>query len=151
MMFSWITILKNHIFCLNETHLNLQISQISSFIDSTNYSSINACGRDDTMIVYDHYTILTLHETFTTLGVEYIATIFDGNTSKIIHVIVVYKPPTLLLSAFIIHLQKFKDVMQLLVQQSQLGTSTLTCFNKTQHNQMNFIVLCTIMQWNSNL
>ena len=71
------------------------------------------------MIVYDHYTTLTSHETMTTLGVEYITATFNGNTRNDIHVIVVYEPPISVLS-------------------------TLTCFNKTQHNQMNSIALCTL-------
>jgi hypothetical protein len=46
------------------------------------------------MIIYDNFTTLSSHETFTYLGVEYIATTFNVNTRKAIHVITIYKPST---------------------------------------------------------
>ncbi len=41
------------------------------------------------MIIYDNFTTLSSHETFTSLGVEYIATTFNANTRKAIHIITI--------------------------------------------------------------
>jgi hypothetical protein len=35
---------------------------------------------------------LSSHETFTSLGVEYIAATLNANTRKVIHIIAIYKP-----------------------------------------------------------
>jgi hypothetical protein len=45
------------------------------------------------------------------LGIEYIATTFNANTRKAIHIIAIFIPSTLSLSMFIIHLKKFLDLM----------------------------------------
>jgi len=42
------------------------------------------------MIIYDNFTTLSSHETFTSLGVEYIAATFNANTRKAIHIIAMY-------------------------------------------------------------
>ncbi len=65
------------------------------------------------MIIYDNFTTLSSHETFTSLGVEYIVTTFNANIRKAIHIITIYKPSTLYLSMFIIHFQKFLDLMSI--------------------------------------
>jgi hypothetical protein len=52
-----------------------------------------------------------IYETFVDLGVEYIATTFNVNTRKTIHIITIYKPLALLFSTFILHFQKFLDLM----------------------------------------
>ncbi len=66
---------------------------------------ISVNGQNGTMIIYDNFTTLSSHETFTFLGVEYIAATFNANTRKIIHIITIYKPSTLSLSMFIIRFQ----------------------------------------------
>jgi hypothetical protein len=76
---------------------------------------ISVSGQNGIMIIYDNFTTLSSHETFTSLGVEYIATTFNANTRKAIHIIAIYKPSTLSLSMFIIHLQKFLDLMPIFV------------------------------------
>jgi hypothetical protein len=43
---------------------------------------ISVNGRNDTIIIYGNFTTLSSHKTFTSLGVEYIATTFDANTKK---------------------------------------------------------------------
>ncbi len=80
-------------------------------IDTRTHSMININGRNGTMIIYDNFTTLSSHETFTLLEAEYIAATFDANTRKAIHIITIYKPSTLSLSMFIIHLQKFLNLM----------------------------------------
>jgi hypothetical protein len=72
---------------------------------------ININSRNGTMIIYDNFTKLSSHEILTFLGFEYIATTFNANIKKAIHIIAIYRPPTLYLSMFIIHFQKFLDLM----------------------------------------
>jgi hypothetical protein len=62
------------------------------------------------MIMHDNVITLSSHETFVDLGVEYIATKFNANTRKTIHIIAIYKPSTLLFSTFILQLQEFLDL-----------------------------------------
>jgi len=95
-----------HILCINETNFNtLMFNNTSLNIDTRTHSMISVNGRNGTMIIYDNFTTLSSHETFTSLGVEYIVATFNANTRKIIHIITIYKPSTLSLSMFIIHLQ----------------------------------------------
>jgi hypothetical protein len=63
------------------------------------------------MIIYDNFTTLSSHETFTSLGAKYIVATFNANTRKDIHIITIYRLSTLSLSMFIIHFQKFLDLM----------------------------------------
>jgi len=83
----------------------------SSNIDTRTHSMISVNGQNGSMIIYDNFTTLSSHETFTSLGAKYIATAFNANTRKGIHIITIYKPSTLSLSMFKIHLQKFLDLM----------------------------------------
>jgi hypothetical protein len=46
-------------------------------------------GRNGTMMIYDNFTTLSSHETFTSLRAEYIATTFNANTKKVIHIIAI--------------------------------------------------------------
>jgi hypothetical protein len=68
-------------------------------------------GQNGTMIIYDNFITLSSHKTFTSLRVEYIATTFNANTKKVSHIIKIYRPLTLSLSIFIIHLQMFLNLM----------------------------------------
>jgi hypothetical protein len=80
-------------------------------IDTRTHSMISVNDRNGTMIIYDNFTTLSSHETFTSLGVEYITTTFNANSRKAIHIIAICMPSTLSLSMFIIHFQKFLDLM----------------------------------------
>ncbi len=96
---------KTHILYLNETHFNtLTYNNTSLNIDTRTHSMINVNGRNGSMIIYDNFITLSSHETFTYLKVEYIAATFNANTKKAIHIITIYKPSTLSLSMFKIHL-----------------------------------------------
>jgi hypothetical protein len=65
------------------------------------------------MIIYDNFTTLSSHETFTFLGAEYIAATLNANTGKVIHIVTIYKLSTLSFLMFVIHLQKFLDLMSI--------------------------------------
>ncbi len=90
------------------------------------------------MIIYDNFTTLSSHKTFTFLGVKYIATTFNANTRKAIHTITIYKPSTLFLSMFIIHLQKFLDLMPISCPTIIIGDFNINMFdqNSTQPNEL---------------
>jgi hypothetical protein len=79
-----------HILCLNETHFNTLTSNNTSLnIDTRTHSTISVSGWNNTMIIYDNFTTLSPHETFTSLGAKYIATTFNANTRKTIHIITI--------------------------------------------------------------
>ncbi len=128
-----------HILCLNETHFNTLTSNNTSLnIDTRTHSMISVNGWNGTMIIYDNFTTLSSHKTFTSLGVEYITTTFNENTRKAIHRITIYKPSTLSLSMFIIHLQKFLDLMPISCLMIIVGDFYINMFgqNTTQPNEL---------------
>jgi hypothetical protein len=90
------------------------------------------------MIIYDIFTTLSSHETFTSLRVEYIAATFYANTRKIIHIIAIYKPSTLSLSMFKIQFQKFLDLMPISCPTIIIGNFNINMFdqNSTQPNEL---------------
>jgi exonuclease III len=99
---------------------------------------INVNGRNGTMIIYDNFTTLSSHETLTSLRAKYIATTFNANTRKAIHIITIYKPSTLSLSMFIIHFQKFLDLMPISHPMIIIGDFNINIFdqNSTQQNEL---------------
>ncbi len=119
----------SHTLYLNETHFNTLTS---------NNTSLNIDTRTHSMIIYDNFTTLSSHETLTSLGVEHIATTFNANTRKAIHIITIYKPSTLSLSMFIIHLQKFLDLMWISCPLIIIGNFNIDMFdqNSTQPNEL---------------
>ncbi len=72
---------------------------------------INVNGQNGILIIYDNFTTLSSHETFTSLGAEYIVATLNANTRKAINIVTIYRLSTLSLSMFVIHLQKFLDLM----------------------------------------
>jgi hypothetical protein len=92
----------------------------------------------DTMIICDNFTTLSSHETFTSLRIKYIATIFNANTRKAIHILAIYRPSTLSLSMFIIHLQIFLDLMQISCPTIIIGDFNINMFdqNSTPPNEL---------------
>jgi hypothetical protein len=99
---------------------------------------INVNGENGTMIMYDNFTTLSSHETFTSLGVEYIIATFNANTRKAIHIIAIYIPSTLSLSMFIIHPQKFLDLMPISCPMIIIDNFNIDMFdqNSTQPNEL---------------
>jgi hypothetical protein len=100
---------------------------------------ISVNDQNGTMIIYDNFvTTLSSHETFTYLGAEYIATTFNANTRKAIHIITIYKPSTLSLSMFIIHLQKFLNLMPISCPMIIISDFNINIFdqNSTQPNEL---------------
>ncbi len=128
-----------HILYLNETHFNTLTSNNTSLnIDTRTHSMISVNGRNGTMIIYDNFTTLSSHETFTYLRAEYITTTLNTNTRKVIHIISIYKPSTLFLSMFKIHFQKFLDLMPISCPTRIIGDSNIYMFdqNSTQPNEV---------------
>ncbi len=107
-------------------------------IDTKTHSMISVNGWNGTMVIYDNFTTLSWDETFTSLGSKYIAATFNANTRKVIHIITIYSPSTLSLLMFIIHLQKFLDLMPILCPMIIIGDFNIDMFdqNSTQTNQL---------------
>ncbi len=85
-------------------------------------------------------TTLSSHETFTILRIEFITTTFNTTTIKVVHVIAIYKPSTLLFSTFINQLQKRLDVMPTFCPTVIMGDFNIDMFdeNSTQPNELKF-------------
>jgi hypothetical protein len=103
------------------------------------------------MIIYDNFTTLSSHKTFISLKAKYIIATFDANRRNAIHTTTIYTLSTLSLSMFIIHLQKFLDLMPISCPTIIIDDFNISMFIKTQHNQMNSKVLWINIQWNFNL
>ncbi len=103
-------------------------------------SNINVYAQNFTMIIYDKFTTLSSHETFTILGVEFIIAIFNTNIIKAIHIITINKPSTLLLSTFINQLQKLLNLMPTYCVAIIMGDLNIDMFdqNTTQPNELKF-------------
>jgi len=128
-----------HILCFNETHFKtLTFNKRSLNIDTRTHSMISVNGWNGTMIIYDNFTTLSSHETFTSLRAKYIVATFTTNTRKAIHIIAIYKPSTLSLSMFIIHLQIFLDLMPISHPMIIIGDFNINIFdqNSTQPNEL---------------
>jgi hypothetical protein len=151
-VFSNYNIKTTHIFVLQWNTFNTLTSNNTSLnIDTRTHSMINVNDRNGTMIIYNNFTTLSSHETFTSLGVEYITITFNAHTRKAIHIITIYIPSTLSLSMFIIHLQTLLDLMPISCLMIIIDDFNIwTCLIKIQYNQMNSKVLWTNIQWNFN-
>ncbi len=127
-----------HILCFNETHFNTLMFNNTSLNMARTHSTISVNGRNGTVIIYDNFTNLSSHKTFTSLRVEYIAATFNVNTRMIIHIITIYKPSTLSLSVFKIHLQKFLDVMPISCPMIIISNFNIVMLdqNSTQLNEL---------------
>jgi hypothetical protein len=89
-----------HILCLNETCFNaLTFNNTSLNIDTRTHSMISVNDWNGTMIIYDNFMT-----TLSSLRAKYIATTFNANTRKVVHIVAIYWPSTLSLSMFTIHL-----------------------------------------------
>jgi hypothetical protein len=106
----------SHILCLNET--TFQSTNIKYYFfhwSRKNFKHNCICTKLHNDNIWQ-ITTLSSHETFTILGIKFITTTFNTNTIKVIHVIAIYKPSTLLFSTFINQLQKLLDVIQHIIQ-----------------------------------
>jgi len=94
------------------------------------------------MIIYDKFTTLSSHETFINLIIEFITNTFNTNTKKIIHVIAIYKPSTMLFSTFMNQLQKLLNLMLTYYPTIIMGGFNIDMFdqNSTQPNELKFFM-----------
>ena len=141
-VFSYYNLKMAHILCFNETHFNTLTSNNTSLnTDTRTHSMISVNGWNGTMIIYDNFTTLSSHKTFTSLGTKYIAATFNANTRKAIHILAIYIPSLLSLSMFIIHLQKFLDLMPISCPTIIIGDFNINMFdqNSTQPNELQYL------------
>ncbi len=98
-----------HILCLNETRVTIQHYISHPHANHPKYTSIEIYGSQGTMLLYDRIIILDSNESITSFRVEFIIATFNKNICRTIHIIVVYKPPSLSLTTFL-----FKKLCQIL-------------------------------------
>jgi hypothetical protein len=77
-----------------------------AYVNHPKYTSIEICGNQGTMILYDRTIIFDSSESITHFGAKFIVATFNKNTHRAIHIIVVYKPPSLSLTTFCSTFQK---------------------------------------------
>jgi len=116
------------------------INNTSLNIDTRTHSMSSVNGQNDAMIIYDNFITLSSQETFTSLGIEYIAATLNANTRKAIHIVTICKPSILSSSMFIIHLQKFLDLMSISCSMIIIHDFNIDIFDQNS-TQSNAIVL----------
>ncbi len=115
----------------DETHFNtLTCNNTPLNINTRTHSTINVNGWNGKMITYDNFTTLSSHETLTSLRIEYIVATFNANTRKVIHILTICRPSILSLSMFIIHLQKFLDLMPICCSTIIIGDFNIDMFDQ---------------------
>ncbi len=100
-----------------------------SNIDTKTHSMISVNGQNGTMIIYDNFTTLSSHKTFTSFGVEYIVATLNANTRRAIHIIEIYTLSRLSLLMFVIHLQIFLDLMPISCPMIIIGDFNIDMFD----------------------
>ncbi len=86
---------KFHILCLNETKVKTQNKSSHQYSNHSKYKSIVTYGSQGTMLLYDKNIVLDSCESVTMYGLEFIVTSFNTNTFLVVHIIAIYKPPSL--------------------------------------------------------
>jgi endonuclease/exonuclease/phosphatase family metal-dependent hydrolase len=87
------------------------------------------------------FTTLSSHLPFTISGAEFIMATFNTNIRKVIYVIAIYKPSTLLFSTFLNQLQKLLDLLPTYcptIIMGDVNIDTMFDQNSTQPNEFKF-------------
>ncbi len=90
-----------HILCLNETKIKTQNKSSHQYSNHSKYKKIVTYKREGTMILYNRNIVFDSCKFVTMFGLEFIVASFNTNTRRTIHIIVVYKPPSLSLTIFL--------------------------------------------------
>jgi len=89
---------------LNEIEVKTQNKSSHQYSNHSKYKKIVTYESQGTMLLYDRSIVLDSCEFVIMCGLEFIAASFNTTTYRIVHIIVVYKPPflslTILLSTF---------------------------------------------------
>jgi hypothetical protein len=92
---------SSHIICFNETRPKFNFFNIIHSLPHTkNYQSLMVHGNMGTMLFYNKHMNLYSTNTNVYLGSKIITTTFNNQSQCTIHVIAIYKPPTLPLTHF---------------------------------------------------
>jgi hypothetical protein len=98
--------MASHILCLNETKIkNIHIDPNNNIEMSKKIHFISCYDQHGIMVLYNKTMISSKSTTMTHFGVELISTTFNENIRQTIHIITIYKPPTLSIHHFINFLQ----------------------------------------------
>jgi len=83
---------------LNETKVKNQNKPSHQYSNHSKYKKIITYKSQGTMLLYDRNIVFDSCEFVTMFGLEFIVASFNTNTRRIVHIIVVYKPPSLSLT-----------------------------------------------------
>jgi hypothetical protein len=98
-----------HILCLNEIRVIMQHYTSHPYANHPKYTSIEVYGSQGPMLLYDKTITLDSNESITSFRAKFIVATFNKNIFHVIHIIIVYKPPSLSLTTFL-----FKNLYQIL-------------------------------------
>ncbi len=96
----------SHILCLNEIKVKTQKKSSHQYSNHSKYKSIVTYKGQGTMLLYDRSIVLDSCECVTMSRSKFLATSFNTNTCRAIHIIAIYKPPSLSLTIFLSTLQE---------------------------------------------
>jgi exonuclease III len=91
---------------LEETKVKTQNKSSHQYSNHSKYKSIVTYGSQGTMLLYDKNIVLNSCEFVTMSRSKFIVASFNTNTHQTIHIIVIYKPPSLSLTIFLSTLQE---------------------------------------------
>jgi exonuclease III len=96
----------SHILCLNEIKVKTQKKSSHQYSNHSKYKSIVTYKSQGTMLLYDRNIVLDSCECVIMSRSKFLATSFNTNTCRAIHIIAIYKPPSLSLTIFLSTLRK---------------------------------------------
>jgi hypothetical protein len=122
-----------HILCLIKTKMHHTSIGVHKFINSSKYSYISIHDGDGLMMMYDIHMHLDSFNIIISDGSKYIATTFNTNTWKAIHIVCVYKVHSCSISTFLNNLPN--------IIQSSLWEFLMLTFKKIITNQKRKIII----------
>jgi hypothetical protein len=108
----------SHILCLTKTRIHHASTNVHKFISSSKYSYISIHDGHGLMMMYDIHMHLYSFNIITNDGSKYIATTFNVNTWKAIHIVCVYKVHSCSISTFLNNLQTMIQQSPIHIQSS---------------------------------
>jgi hypothetical protein len=83
----------SHILCLNETQIKSMEFECIVALTNQKFSILSCYDGHGIIMLYDANNTLHTHETYKKHGIEIIATTFNIDIKRAIHVVAIYKPP----------------------------------------------------------
>jgi hypothetical protein len=90
----------SHILCLNETKVKTQDKSSHQYSNHSKYKSIATYRSQGTMLLYDRCIVLDSREFVIMSKLKFIVASFNTKICRTIHIIAIYKPPSLFSTIF---------------------------------------------------